>query len=158
MPGSKASKHLLLLTLLACVYNAAWAADPTPLHKVDSPDMRRAIQLQVQEGIDVGGGKPGFKLSLSGWPRGAVFDVYALDAVGTRVTLVDSAPVDAEGAAQVAVPYESEGLYPGAWIIGVSSKDLTRGEKLLIPRVIHQKRGWRLDFGSTRPPKGDGAH
>lgn len=117
--------------------------------------MRSAIQLQVQEGIDVGGGKPGFKLALSGWPPGAVFDVYALDAGGTRVTLVDNALVSGEGTAQVAIPYESEGLYPGSWIIGVSSKDLTRGEKLLIPRVIHEKRGWRLDFGSGRAPKSD---
>lgn len=146
----RAAKCLCLLLVLSGNPAACWGAGTTPLQKVDSPDMRRAIRLQVQEGVDVGGGRPGFKLFLSGWPPGAVFDVYALDAGGTRVSLVDGAQVDATGAAMAAVPYESEGLHPGQWIIGVSSKDLSRGEKLLIPRVIHDKRGWRLDF---QPPR-----
>lgn len=143
---------LCLLIALAGSPSVSCVAGPTPLQKVESPDMRRVVQLQVREGIDVGGGKPGFKLSLSGWPPGAVVDVYALDADGTRVPLVDGAPVDASGAAKVAVPYESTGLHPGQWIIGVASKELSRGEKLLIPRVIHDKRGWRLDFKSMTPP------
>jgi hypothetical protein len=123
-----------------------WAAGTKPLQKVDSPDMRAAINLQVQEGVDVGGGKPGFKLALSGWPPGAVFDVYGLATDGTPVPLVNGATTDAAGTLIVAVPYESTGLHPGEWIIGVSGKGLTRGERLVVPRVIHGKHGWRLDF------------
>jgi hypothetical protein len=154
MTSSAIRKRLLPLLCLCAIQVTGWAADTKPLHKVDSPDLRVAIQLHVEEGIDVGGGKPGFRLALSGWPPGAAFDVYALDADGTRVSLVDGALVDTTGAATVAVPYESEGLHPGPWIIGVASKDLVRGEKLLIPRVIHDKRGWRLDFKSPQATRG----
>jgi hypothetical protein len=120
---------------------------------VDSPSSLVAVQLRVKEGIDVGGGKPGFRLSLSGWPQGKSFDVYALDTDGTRVSLVSEAMADMTGEAIVSVPYESEGLHPGSWIIGVVGKDLARGERLLIPRVIHGKRGWRLDFKSVSQPQ-----
>ena len=145
---SGAGQCLLLLIALG-IQATGWATDTKALQKVDSPDMRAAVQLQVQEGIDVGGGKPGFKLTLCGWPPGASFNVYALDPVGTHVSLVDGARTDQDGAATVAVPYEAEGLYPGYWIIGVTSKNLTRGERLLVPRVIHGRHGWRLDFKSS---------
>src|SRR5579872_5529352 len=121
-------RRSVLLFLLLGIQATDWAAGAKPLQKVDSPDIRSLIQLQVQEGIDVGGGKPGFELALSGWPPGASFNVYALDPVGTHVSLVEGARTDQDGAATVAVPYEAEGLYPGYWIIGVTSKTLTRGE------------------------------
>jgi hypothetical protein len=132
------------------------------LQKFGSPDMRTDIQLQVKEGIDVGHGKPGFRLSLSGWKPGAAFDVYGLDADGTHVEL-DSGAVDRKGAATVAVPYEASGLHPGAWIIGVTGKDVDRAERLAIPRVTHGRHGWHLDFSGARkqnpapPAKGGGA-
>ena len=152
MPSLSTGKRLVFLAVLS-IQATGWAAGGKSLQKVDSPDTRSAIQLQVQEGIDVGGGKPGFKLSLSGWPAGASFSVYALDPAGTHVSLVDGAHTDQDGAAVVAVPYEAEGLYPGYWIIGVTSKNLTLGERLLVPRVIHSKRGWRLDFKSADQPQ-----
>lgn len=152
MPNPSAYKHLAFLTLLS-VHAAGWAANTKLLQKVDSPTALRAVQLQVKEGIDVGGGNPGFKLFLSGWPQDTSFDVYGLDADGTRVPLVNGAMADMVGAAIVAIPYESEGLHPGSWIIGVVGKDLAKGERLLVPRVIHGKHGWRLDFKSITPPK-----
>ena len=145
--------RLFLLMFLLGIQVTGWAVGTKTLHKVDSPDTRSAIQLQVQEGIDVGDGKPGFKLSLSGWPPSAVFDVYALATDGTRVELVNGATTDMTGAATAAIPYESKGLHPGSWIVGVTSKDLARGESLLVPRVIHGKRGWRLDFKSVGQPQ-----
>lgn len=148
-PSLLFNKRSFSLVLLLSICMSGWAAGTKPLQKVDSPDIRSAIQLQVQEGVDVGGGKPGFKLSLSGWPPGASFNVYALDPVGTHVSLVEGARTDQDGTAVVSVPYEAEGLYPGYWIIGVTSKNLTRGERLLVPRVVHSKRGWRLDFKSS---------
>jgi hypothetical protein len=152
MPSPSICKLLAFLTLLG-TQTAGWAANTKLLQKVDSPNSLVAIQLQVQEGIDVGGGKPGFKLSLSGWPQGISFDVYALDTDGTRVSLVSGAMADVTGEAIVSVPYESEGLHPGSWIIGVAGKDLAKGERLLVPRVIHGKLGWQLDFKSVSQPQ-----
>jgi hypothetical protein len=146
-------KYLPVLILLLGILPSSWAANTKLLQKVDSPSALRAVRLQVKEGIDVGGGKPGFKLSLSGWPQGLNFDVYALDTDGIRVPLVNAAMADSVGAAIIAVPYESEGLHPGSWIIGIVGKDLAKGVRLMVPRVIHAKRGWRLDFKSiNRPP------
>lgn len=125
---------------------SAAAASAAPLQKFDSPDMRTDIQLQVKEGIDVGHGKPGFRLSLSGWKAGEEFDVYGLDVDGTHVALAPGEIADKQGAATVLVPYESRGLHPGPWIIEVTGKDADRAERLVIPRVIHGKHGWRLDF------------
>jgi hypothetical protein len=142
-------KRLLPLILLLGTQAAGWAANTKLLQKVDSPSALVAMQLRVKEGIDVGGGKPGFELFLSGWPQGKSFDVYALDTDGMRVPLVDAAMADMTGEAIIPVPYESEGLHPGSWIIGVVGKDLGRGERLLVPRVIHGKHGWRLDFKSV---------
>ena len=88
-------------------------------------------------------------MSLRGWMAGAIFDVYALDVDGTRVTLAPGETADGKGAALVLVPYETKGLHPGPWIIGVTGKDVDRAERLLIPRVIHGKHGWRLDFKGT---------
>jgi hypothetical protein len=153
------SPRCVFLILLLGIQMTGWAADTKALQKVDSPDMRMAIRLKVQEGVDVGAGKPGFRLSLSGWPPGIVFDVYALAADGTRVPLVSGAMTDAAGTAVVAVPYESEGLHPGSWLVGVASKNLVRGERLLVPRVIHGKSSWRLDFKSlSQPPPAPGPH
>ena len=64
MPSPSICKLLAFLTLLG-TQTAGWAANTKLLQKVDSPNSLIAVQLQVQEGIDVGGGKPGFKLSLS---------------------------------------------------------------------------------------------
>jgi hypothetical protein len=140
------------LILLLGIQATGWAANIKLLQKVDSPTALRAVQLQVKEGIDVGGGNPGFKLFLSGWPQDTSFDVYGLDADGTRVPLVNGAMADMVGAAIVAIPYETEGLHPGSWIIGVVGKDLAKGERLSVPRVIHGKHGWRLDFKSISQP------
>lgn len=153
MPSLPNGKFCALLALLLGIQTVGWAASTKLLQKVDSPNALIAVQLRVKEGIDVGGGKPGFKLSLSGWPQGKSFDVYALDTDGTRVSLVSGAMADMTGEAIVAVPYESEGLHPGSWIIGVAGKDLARGERLLVPRVIHGKHGWRLDFTSASQPQ-----
>lgn len=152
MPSLSTGRHLAFLLAL-CIQATGWAAGGKSLQKIDSPDTRSVVQIQVQEGIDVGGGKPGFKLALSGWPAGASFSVYALDPAGTHVALVDGARTDQDGAAVVEVPYEAEGLYPGYWIIGVTSKNLARGERPLVPRVIHGKDGWRLDFKSLAQPQ-----
>jgi|GEM_PF-5500733 len=141
-------RYLFILVVLLGIMPMSSAANTKLLQKADSPTALRAVQLQVKEGIDVGGGNPGFKLFLSGWPQGLSFDVYGLDADGTRVPLVNGAMADDVGAAIVAIPYESEGLHPGSWIIGVVGKDLAKGERLLVPRVIHGKHGWRLDFKS----------
>jgi len=138
--------------VLFCIHATCFAAGGKPLQKVDSPDTRSTIRLQVQEGVDVGRGRPGFKLALKDWPPGVSCDVYALATDGTSVPLATGVMTDAAGAASVAIPYESAGLYPGSWIIGVSSKDLSRGERLLVPRVIHGKHGWRLDFKSVGQP------
>src|SRR5690242_10063967 len=105
----------LLIALLAGGMSLASA---TPLRQFDTPDMRTDIQLEVKEGIDVGHGKPGFRLSVSGWRPGAGFDVYALDVDGTRVALASGVTADAKGAALVLIPYESPGLHPGPWVIG----------------------------------------
>ena len=158
MPSSSSSKLLAFLILFG-VQAAGWAAGAKLLQKVDSPTSLVAVQLRVKEGIDVGGGKPGFTLSLSGWPQGKSFDVYALDTDGTRVPLVNGSMPDVTGEAIVSVPYESEGLHPGSWIIGVARTDLARGVRLLVPRVIHGKHGWRLDFksvGQTQANPGPG--
>lgn len=139
----------------------SFAVSAVPLRQFDSPDMRTDIQLKVKEGIEVGHGKPGFRLSLSGWKPGAEFDVYALDVDGTRVTLAPGVKADAKGSARVLIPYESTGLHPGPWIIGVTGKDVDRAERLVIPRVSRGKHGWRLDFRSAEkqnpaPPAKDG--
>lgn len=151
-PNLFAGKHIAFLFLLG-MQATSWAANTKLLQKVDSPTALRAVQLQVKEGIDVGGGRPGFILSLSGWPQDLGFDVYALDAVGTRVPLVNAAMADSVGAAIVTIPYESEGLHPGSWIIGIVGKDLAKGVRLSVPRVIHGRHGWRLDFKSLERPQ-----
>src|SRR6201999_2988849 len=62
MPSLSTGKHLAFLLAL-CIQATGWAAGGKSLQKIDSPDTRSAVQIQVQEGIDVGGGKPGFKLA-----------------------------------------------------------------------------------------------
>ncbi len=140
------------LTLLVLLSAHAWAASSKVLKKTDSLDLRTGIRIDVKEGLDLGG-KPGFKLALSGWTPGAGFAVYGLDTEGDSVALVPAEAgraADAAGRAAVNILYETPGLHPGQWVIEVSGKGTDRAESLSIPAVVHGKHGWRLDFQAAR--------
>lgn len=111
------------------------------------------VKIYFDHGIALPWGKPGFRISITGWqPNGDLF-LYAISPEGAQLALIPrEKPVqaDEDGNFTVDIDYARKGIEPGHWMFLAGGKSGIHEFEADMPRIIPPDAGhpkWRLMFG-----------
>lgn len=141
---------LALVVLVPC--GATWAAEEASEADASSVNPNDVV-IDIDHGIELPWGKPGFRITVSKWePNGDVV-VYAIGPEGETVELVPKEnPLKAGGNGEIVidVDYGREGLGPGNWLLAIAGKPGFHVVPIRLPVVeppTEERDSWRLVFG-----------
>ncbi len=120
------------------------------------------VNLDIQHGIELPWGKPGFSILVSHWAPNGEMSVHAIGPDGEQIDLVSTEnplKADNNGDMVIDVDYQRKGLRQGHWIIVVAGKPGMHIIQTNMPTVeppTKERKTWRLIFGKSPKPDGPG--
>jgi hypothetical protein len=117
------------------------------------------VTLDIQHGIELPWGKPGFSILVSNWAPNGEMSVHAIGPDGERIDLASTEKplkADNNGEMVIDIDYERKGLRQGHWIMVVAGKPgmhIIQTELPLVEPPTKERKTWKLIFGKT--PKSD---
>lgn len=155
----------LLIAFLAAVVliplTSAWSVEETS-GDGSSPEPRPGtaksvdptqVVINVEHGIELPWGKPGFRVTVSKWAPHADISVIAVGPDGEEIELVPvESPLKADGNGEIIIDidYERKGLRQGLWILAVVGKPGFHIVPVKLPLVeppTDEGDSWKLLFG-----------
>jgi hypothetical protein len=133
---------------------AAWGVEEATEEDASSANPTDVV-IDIEHGIELPWGKPGFRITMSKWaPHGDVV-VAAIGPEGETIELVPKEkPLKAGGNGEIVIDidYEREGLGPGYWLLAIAGEPGFHVVPVEFPRVeppTEERDSWRLVFGET---------
>lgn len=152
-------KKLLILLIVFSVSSAtAGEASKNKGSAAPKADNEKAVDpkkvtLDIQHGIELPWGKPGFSILVSNWAPNGEMSVHAIGPDGERVDLVSTEKplkADNNGEMVIDIDYERKGLRQGHWIMVVAGKPgmhIIQTDMPLVEPPTKERKTWKLIFG-----------
>ena len=141
---------VVMSLLVACLAFAPVGAQGAGTEKPVDPAQ---VEIHVEHGVALPGGKPGFRVDVSGWqPNGELF-MYAIAPDGTQIELIPKdkpAHAGEDGEFSVDIDYQRKGLGQGHWMFLIAGQPGIHEFETDLPRIdppTAAQPKWRLIFG-----------
>ncbi len=126
---------------------------PLGAYCAEKPVDPAKVEIHVEHGVRLPGGRPAFRVEVSGWqPNGELF-MYAIAPDGTQIAIIPKekpVQVDENGEFSVDIDYQRKGLGLGHWVFLIAGKPGIHEFEIDLPRVeppTADRPKWRLIFG-----------
>ena len=99
---------------------------------------RAAVKIQIEQGKSTGKTGPGFLVNVAGWTPNGRITAELVGAKGKSVYVIpfeQPMQLGPDGTATFLVPYQLDGLAPGAWKLVIDGASGEHTTKLQIPAV-----------------------
>ena len=113
------------------------------------------VEIQIQHGIEIGDGIPGYRIIVSNWGSRELLSLDLIDTEGKRITFISdkqNVKSDKNGMISIDIPYIYGEIKPGMCILFVSGNIGVHIVNIEYPKLeppTEEKPYWDIWFSNT---------